>query len=144
MAQSNIRLSPDQRDRIVEMRLDRVPVRTIAKEVGCTPRTVMLWWKKWLAEVSEERRAELEGARTEALARLDKVAEDARKGALRARSNDDPAAEARFLNIEQQAIMSAAKLEGLDVQKVEHSGAVGIMSVTIVEEVAPGTISGGA
>jgi transposase-like protein len=120
------RLTPEERDRIIEMRLDRVPVRAIAVDVKTTTRTVQETWKRWLRETAEERRAALEESRTEAVARLDRIATDARLGALRARRDGDDAAVARYLDTEQRAIVAAAKLEGLDLPtRVEHTGADG-------------------
>ena len=125
-------LTPDERDRIVELRLNRVPVRAIAAEVGCTTKTVMTWWKRWLAETAAERTKHLEAARTEAVARLDKVAADSRLGVLKARRDSDATAEARFLTVEQNAILAAAKLSGLYVERIEQTG--GFTVIKIVED----------
>ena len=40
------RLTPEERDRIVELKLNRVPVRTIAEQVGCQPKTVQATWTR--------------------------------------------------------------------------------------------------
>jgi transposase-like protein len=120
------RLTPDERDRIIEMRLDRVPVRTIAAEIKTTTRTVQETWKRWLRETAEERRAVLDESRAEAIARLDRIATDARLGALRARRDGDDSAVARYLDTEQRALVAGAKLEGLDMPtRIEHTGADG-------------------
>jgi transposase-like protein len=120
------RLTPDEKERIIELKLNRVSVRTIAEDVGTTTRTVQETWKRWLRDTSTERAAALEEARTEAVARLDRIATDARHGAIRARRDGDDGAVARYLDSEQRAIVAAAKLEGLDLPtRVEHTGADG-------------------
>ena len=117
------RLTPEERDQIIELKLDRVSVRNIAVMVKTSTRTVQQVWNKWLRDTAAERAAALEESRTEAIARLDRIATDARHGALRARSDGDDAAVARYLDTEQRALVAAAKLEGLDLPtRIEHSG----------------------
>lgn len=126
MSSTRKRITPDERDRIIEMKLDRVPVRSIAATVDTSPRTVQETWKKWLRDTAAERAAALEESRAEAVARLDRIATDARLGAIRARKDGDDAAVARYLDTEQRALVAAAKLEGLDLPtRVEHTGPAG-------------------
>ena len=49
------RLTPDERDRIVEMRLRGVPVRTVAAEIDTTTKTVQRVWSAYLDETAQER-----------------------------------------------------------------------------------------
>lgn len=112
------RLSPDDIDRIVELRLNRITYKAIAAEVGCDKDTVAVHWNKWLDATSEERRAQLERKRTEVIERLDSTATLARRAAIRARSElpaDEAAkAEARFLAEERQALVGLARVAGYD------------------------------
>ena len=114
------RLTEDESDRIVELCLNRVPVRRIADEIGCSKNTVSAHWHRWLDETAVERREQLERHRSEQIARLDSAAALARQGAVRARvaSGMDPAdrarAEARFLAEERQAIRALCTIAGFD------------------------------
>jgi transposase-like protein len=120
------RLTPEERDRIIELKLNRVPVRTIAEQVGCQPKTVQATWTRWLAETAAERAESLEAVREEMIQRQQRVSTDARVGAIRARNADDFSAEARFLAEDRQALREIARLQGLDgAQRVELTGADG-------------------
>ena len=52
------KLTPDEEDQIVELKLQRVPVRTIAQQVGCAPLTVQRCWNRYLAQRVKERMSE--------------------------------------------------------------------------------------
>jgi hypothetical protein len=119
------RLTPDERDAIIEQRLNRVPVRQIASSLDTTTKTVVEVFKKWLIESAEERNAELESVRELLIQRQDKIAADARLGALRSKAAADSASEARFLAEERAALREIARLSGADAPtKVEHTGEV--------------------
>jgi hypothetical protein len=114
------RLTPDEIDRIVSLKLDRVRVSVIAREVDCDPKTVQLWWHKWLDDASIERRAQLERSRTEQIARFESVAIRSRQGANRVRADDSmepdaiARAEAKYLSEERQAVRDLCKVAGFD------------------------------
>jgi hypothetical protein len=114
------RVTEEEIERIVELRLNRFPYRVIASELGMMPNTVMNHWHKWLDETTEARRAELERHRSEVIARLDSVATAARRGAINARQNSemDPTertrAEARYLAEERQAMRELSRIAGFD------------------------------
>lgn len=133
---SGRRLLPEERDRIIELKLSRVPVRAIAAQVGTTTATVQKVWKKHLADNAKARAGRLESERSEVLLRLDQVAADARRGFEKAMENADFGAAARFLAEERQAIGQRAKSTGLDVQKIDVSGQVDLRAITWVEELA--------
>lgn len=135
---SSKRLTPDESARLIEMKLDRVPVLRIASELGCSTATVQTRWNKWLEE--QERELGEKGRRHHQLVleRLDKVAADARAGhrlavAMVGRTEDgaefpapDLAAAARFLAEERQAMKEYARLAGMDhAQRLEVSGPAG-------------------
>lgn len=112
------RMTPDEIDRIVELRLNRATYRQVAEVVGCDKDTAADHWHKWLDATSEDRRAQLERKRTEVIERLDSTAANARRAGIRARSElapDEAAkAEARFLAEERQALIGLARVAGYD------------------------------
>lgn len=123
------RLTEDEVDQIIELKMNRVPVRAIAARVGCTPKTVQRRWDQFVTE-SRARRAEQHDSELEELIlRQDQIAADARRLLIRARQDNDHQASARFLAEERQALREKARLQGLDAAaKIEHSGTVEIAS----------------
>lgn len=119
--------TPEQIEQIVELCLDRVPVREIASRVGCNKDTVTKHWHRWLDESTETRRAEMERKRSEVIARLDSTAAKARKGWVQAGFMDDASdaskAQARFLAEERQALIGLARVAGYDAP-IQVSGRV--------------------
>lgn len=117
---SGTRLSEEQKDRIVELKLSQIPVRAIAAEIPCAVNTVTDHWRKWLDETAEDRREHLERHREQVVARLEHNAAEARRGAIRSRAATgvDPderlRAEARFLAVERQALRQLSQVAGLD------------------------------
>lgn len=111
-------ITEEQHERIVELRLNRIPVRTVAEQVGVAPNTVTAHWRKYLNELTAERTERLSEKQSEVIARLDDVARMHRQGALRARSDErlDPVerqrAEARHLAGERQALKDMAGVAG--------------------------------
>ena len=132
------RISPEEHQQIIDLKLDCVPVLKIAETVGCSTATVVDHWHKWLDETTEERRANLERKRSEVIGRLQSVASIARRGAVEARTSyrlildraDDATAEeyddiksalassataeARFLAEERQALKELSRIAGWD------------------------------
>jgi len=114
------RVTEEDIERIVELRLNRLSYAQIAAEMGMAKNTVMDHWHKWLDATTEQRRAELERHRSEVIARLDSVASLARRGAIRARANTDmdpterTRAEARYLAEERQAMRELSRIAGFD------------------------------
>ena len=114
------RLDSEQVERIIELRLDCVPVRQVAEIVGCNKATVVSHWHKWLDETTEERRADLERKRSEVIERMASVAVAARRGAVRARVSRDMTPderakiEARYLAEERQALTNLSRIAGFD------------------------------
>jgi transposase-like protein len=116
------RLTPDEIDRIVELRLKGVPVRQVADALDTTTRTVMLHWTRFRERDAKERDKKLSAVRAGYAAQQEALADAATRDAL---DSDDPAERARAIDAATKARMAAAKLQGLDVQKVEHTGADG-------------------
>lgn len=104
------KLTPDQIEEIVELKLQRVPVRKIAEQVGTSPQTVQKRWKQYLRQRADERRDDLEAQMEEALARLEKNATDARRGFLRATREGEERDAAAYLAQERAALVEIAKL----------------------------------
>lgn len=130
---SGRRLTPDEKERIVEMRLRGTPVREVAKAIPTTPRTVVDTFKVWCAERAVAFAEELEPTRAATIARLGRIADDARRAYDSAEKDGD---RARFLAEERQALASLAKLAGFEAPaRVEHTGDVVFSVLRIVEEV---------
>lgn len=129
------RLTVEEQQQIIEWKLARVSNLAIAENLNCHPRSVAKVWTKHLDSISEERQGKNERSRIEAIQRLDQIAIDARHGALRARRDGTPATEHKFLTLEEKTLIDIARLDGLQVDKVEVSGGIGVVSVVITEQV---------
>jgi transposase-like protein len=130
---SGRRLTPDEKERIVEMRLRGTPVREVAAAIPTTTRTVVSTFKEWCVERAAEFADEVEGTRAATIARLERIADDARRAYEVAERDGD---KARFLAEERQALSTLAKLAGFEAPaKVEHSGDLGFSVLRIIEEV---------
>jgi hypothetical protein len=120
MAKRKQNITPEQLDRLIALRLAGVSVRKTAVEVGVWPSTVQARWTEYLASIAEERAEMVELERTEAVARFERAAADAWQAWEKSVAAGK--ADVRFLAEYRQALAQAAKLSGLEVQKVEHSG----------------------
>jgi len=116
------RLTPDEIDRIVEMRLRGVPVRAVAEALDTTTRTVQTHWTRFREKDAKDRDKKLHAVRAGYVAQQEALADAATRDAL---DTDEPGERARAIDAATKARMAAAKLQGLDVQKVEHTGADG-------------------
>jgi len=111
-------ITEEQIERIVDMRLNRYPVRVVAEQVGVAPNTVTAHWRKYLAELTAERTERLADKQSEVIARLDQVALMCHRGALLARQDtsmpveERHRAEARHLAAERQALKDLAAVAG--------------------------------
>lgn len=135
---SSKRLNPDELARLIELKLDRVPVLEIASELGCSTATVQTRWNEWRAKRTAEMDEDNKSAHALQLDRLDRVAAHARSGhrmalAMVGHTEDgeeypapDLAAAGRFLAEERQALKEYARLAGMDhARKLEVSGPKG-------------------
>jgi hypothetical protein len=116
------RLTPDEIDRIVDLRLRGVPVRQVADMLETTTRTVQTHWTRFRERDAKERDKKLHAVRAGYVAQQEALADAATRDALDA---DDTGERARAIDAATKARMAAAKLQGLDVQRVEHTGADG-------------------
>jgi hypothetical protein len=113
-------ISPEKLDQIISLRLAGVPVRDVARRVSVAPRTVQDRYQEYLRSVSEERQGMLEEERTEAIARIERVAAAAWSAWEMSSAIGQP--DPRFLAEHRQALSQAEKLRGLAVIKTEVSG----------------------
>jgi transposase-like protein len=116
------RLTPDEIDRIIELRLRGVSVRNVAAELDTTTRTVQTHWTRYRQKDAADRVKKLDAIRAGYAAQQEELADAATLDAL---DSTDPSERARAIDAATKARMSAAKLQGLDVQRVEHTGADG-------------------
>lgn len=129
---SGRRLTPDEKERIVEMRLRGTPVREVANAIPTTTRTVVSTFKEWRIERAAEFAAEVEPIRASTIARLERIADDARRAYDTAEKDAD---RARYLAEERQALAVLAKLSGFEAPtKVEHSGTIGVDVAAMTDE----------
>lgn len=120
------RINEQEKERIIELRLNGVPVRSVAKQLDTTTRTVQRHWHKYLDQTAEERAGHLERIREELLQRQEQIATDARLGALRSRRNTDGPGEVRFLAEERAALREMERLTGAAAPtKTEVTGPAG-------------------
>lgn len=129
------RLSPDEQDKIVELKLQRVPVRQIATQVGCATLTVQRTWKTYLAERVRERNEDTAETMEVILAQLDQNATDARRGFQRALRDRDMPLATRYLEVERRALSELAKLGVVRDTEPEQAGKVTEAQAAAVAEV---------
>lgn len=127
MANSSARrLTPDEKARIVELKLRRVPVRAIAaSELDCQVNTVQMHWNKYIAAHAAKFADTIARVRSELMLRQEQIAIDARRGL-----------EIRYMTVEIAALREIERLSGAAAPvKVEHSGEV-ITEAHWIEEIA--------
>ncbi len=131
------RLSVEDKEEIIRLRLLNVPVREVARLVGCAPNTVTKVFREYLRERALEDPAGIEELRTRYVAESEAAAALATQQALRATQGDAPAygSVAMLITAATTARGQAAKLRGLEQPaKVELSGEV-VTEIRWTEEV---------
>jgi IS30 family transposase len=111
---SGRRLTEEEEERIVELRMERVPVRTVAQEIGCQPNTVTSCMKRYHKTRAAELSSDLDERRAELVDRQTRIAIDARQGAQQARKFNDASAHQGYLAQERQTLKEIAHLLGLE------------------------------
>lgn len=114
------RLTPDERDRIVEMRLRGVPVRTVAAEIDTTTKTVQRVWSAYLDETAQERAEATERTRSELIARQDRIARDAHRRYEAAVADATTAAEPKDAAAFQRVALAALAEERQALREIER------------------------
>lgn len=144
-------LTNEQRNSIVDMRLQGMTVRQVANQTGHAVNTVTKAWRSYMADHAVIRREEVEAHREELVQRAEQVANNARTEAVKFRRveklvvNEDgeeelkveregnPAAYQRLLGVELQALRDIARLTGADLPvQVEVTGQMNV-NVTVDE-----------
>ena len=118
------KLTPDEEDRIVELKLQRVPVRSIAEQVGCAPLTVQRCWNRYLAQRVKERTSDTQAQVEQILAQLEQNATDSRRMFQRAVKDADSTAATRYLEAERRALAELAKFGVIRDDEPAHSGRI--------------------
>jgi len=108
------RMTPDEIDRIVEMKLDHATEKQIMAEVGIQGRTVRKHWRAWLASQAEERAESIAVEREQISARYERIALHAARQYLAAVADDRHADARGYLAEQRQALKELARVQGLE------------------------------
>ena len=117
---SGRRLTEEEEERIVELRLERVPVRSVAQEIGCQPNTVTECMKRYHKTRAAELGSTLDEVRAELVDRQTRIAIAARQGAQPARKFNDATAQQGDLTQERASLKEIARLMGIEAAPVVH------------------------
>ncbi len=122
-------MTPEEKERIIEMRLAGVPVRQVAAEIPTTTKTVVNVFKAYCLERAREFREQAESNAAHIIERLWRIANDAAKAGAKA----DDATKLKCLAEERAALQALGKwFEG--PIKVEHTGdGAGFAVIRIVD-----------
>ena len=126
MPRGNV-LTPDQRQAIVDHRLNGVPVAAVIQMTGHARQTVINVFRDYMAEHADEHRAEIEQVRVMLVARHEQAAFVARASGEQARQEGDRGSHARYLKEERDSLREIARLTGAEsAVKVDVSGQVDV------------------
>lgn len=116
------RITAEQADEIVRLRLQGHSVRETAARVGVHKNTVVAEYQAYLEEVAEQRAADLEVHRAEAITRAERAVATAWE-AWGASHHSDDGPDPRFLAEYRQALALLQRLTGAEAaSRVELSG----------------------
>jgi Tfp pilus assembly protein PilE len=107
------KLSPDERQRIIDLKLQRIPDTTIAAELNTTSQQITKTWKDHLDRTTTD--DELVDLSQESITRIEQVAVDARRSYQRSVRDGDYRAATAFLREERSALEQ--------LHRYAHSGA---------------------
>jgi len=120
-------LTPDQRNEIVEHRLNGVPVANVIKITGHARQTVINVFRDYMAEHREAYAAEVEQVRVGLVAQHERAAFTARMEGEAAKQAGDSRAHARYLREERDSLREVARLTGAELPvRVDVSGQVDV------------------
>lgn len=125
MSRRRMKITPEQLEQILELRISGVSVRETARRVGVNPRTVQERWNQYLEAEAEARGDRLRSVRAQYVLQLERIVERALTAPDVPGDEDDEegAPDPRMLAEATKAIQAAAKLQGLEAAtKLEHSG----------------------
>jgi transposase-like protein len=126
------RLSPAEREQIITLRLQGVPVRKVAEAVSTSTKTVVSVMKAYLEERSEAFDAKADATIDKIISRHLAAADAAAVAAEQALEAGEDGAAAKYMAEERARLDAVAKLAGLFIERVETTG---ISVVRITEEV---------
>ena len=125
MARTN--LTPDQRQNIIEQRLNGIPVAAVIQQTGHARQTVINVFRDYLAETRQERADEIEQVRQSLITRHEQAAFTARVEGQKAKQDGDTQAHVRYLREERDSLREVAKLTGAEAAvRVDVSGHVDV------------------
>jgi hypothetical protein len=124
MPKGNV-LTPEQRQAIVDHRLNGVPVAAVIQMTGHARQTVINVFRDYMSEHADEHRAEIEQVRVMLVARHERAAFTARVEGERAKQDGDTPAHARYLREERESLREIARLTGAEsAVKLDVSGEI--------------------
>lgn len=133
MPKGNV-LTPDERQTVIEHRLNGVPVRAVVQLTGHASQTVVNVFRDYLEETKEERADEVEQVRQSLVTRHEQAAFTAHECGEAAKREGDKTGHARYLREEREALREIARLTGADRPvQVELSGSVDV-NVSVVQQ----------
>ena len=125
MARTN--LTPDQRQNIIEQRLNGIPVAAVIQQTGHARQTVINVFRDYLSETREERAQEIEQVRQSLISRHEQAAFTARVEGQKAKQDGDVSGHVRYLREERDSLREVAKLTGAEAAvRVDVSGQVDV------------------
>jgi transposase-like protein len=129
---SNIgrRLTPEEREQIIALRLQGVPVRTVAAQINTSTKTVVAVTKAFLAERAAAFSAKADATLNKLITRHLAAADSAAVEAERATELGDHQSAAKYLAEERARLQEVAKLSGLYIERVEQTGGFTVLTIT--------------
>lgn len=129
---SNIgrRLTPEEREQIIALRLQGIPVRTVAAQINTSTKTVVSVTKAFLAERAQAFSAKTDATLNKLVGRHLAAADAAAVEAERATELGDHNAAAKYLAEERARLQEVAKLSGLYIERVEQTGGFTVLTIT--------------
>lgn len=116
------RLTPAEREQVITLRLQGMPVRAVAEQVRTSTKTVVAVMKAYLAERSEAFDAVADATVEKIVTRHLAAADAAAVAAEAALAEGDSAAATKFLAEERARLDAVSKLAGLFIERVETTG----------------------
>lgn len=124
------RLTPPEREQIIALRLQGVPVRTVAAQIDTSTKTVVSVTKAFLSERAQAFSAKTDATLNKLVTRHLCAADAAAVEAERATEGGDHNAAAKYLAEERARLQEVAKLSGLYIERVEQTGGFTVLTIT--------------
>lgn len=116
---SSVRLTPDQVDELVAMKLRGSTNAEVSRKVGTSETTVKARWQKYLRESAAERAKHVETVRESVVGRLERISKDLANSALRALVDDDLKTAQDAWDKEAKVLKEIGRLQGLDKIEID-------------------------